>query len=167
MSELDSKVEKMQRNFQESLDIIKRKNIPLAMLGHVEFLDGGMIKQKRVLLIQDVLDDLCSRGEVDEFQRILEKVSDFIIELWKYGIFEHTSKIGHQFGMMGEDVVLIDFGEINDCRDSAEKQVRDKKWLEQMARFKYSSKEVLDCFSDVVDRKLTLDFLNENWGKLG
>ena len=44
----------------------------------------------------------------------MNKAINFIIELWKYGIHEKTGKIGYEFGLMKNKIILIDFGEISE-----------------------------------------------------
>ncbi len=164
ISELDFRIKKMQDGWQAGLDIISRGKIPARMLGNIKIIDGGKIRQKRAFTVQDILEDLYSAGKREEARKIVEKVLDFIVDLWKYGVYEHTSKIGNQFGLVEDEVILLDFGELREDRGLAKKQIGDKKWVKQMT--KYSSQEVLDCFSEQIDKKLTLDVFDKNWAIL-
>jgi len=156
-------VKKMQEDWQEGIRIIGEKNIPKKMLGNLEVLDDGTIKQTKVSVLQDVWAELYEAGKIDEMKAVMEKTVDFIVELWKYGVHEKTFKVGYEFGLMDGEIVLIDFGELGDEKRVPEKQIQKKMWIKQMV--KYSCQEVLDCFNKLADEKFTLEVLNENWGK--
>ena len=163
LAELDDTVKKMQEDWQIGLRLIKEKKIPNKMLGNLEFLEGGKIKQTRVLVLQDAWAELYDNGKTDEMKTLMKKTMNFIIELWRYGVHEKTFKIGYEFGVMGEDNILIDFGELGNEKRVAEKQIKEKKWMKQMEG--YSCQDILDCFNKLANEMLTLDVLNENWDR--
>jgi len=163
LDELENRVSYMQRDWEIGLEIVKRGHIPNSMFGYLEFLDGGKIKQRRVNVLQDVWEDMYNSGKQDAAREIVDKSLDFIVELWKYGVHEKTFKVGYEYGLMDGDIMLIDFGELCEDRNVVIKEINEKKWVGQMA--KYSNSGILDYFNEQADKKLTLKVLEENWGK--
>jgi len=162
IEELDKKVKDMQTGWIEGLRIISKAKIPLKMLGYLEFLDGGKIKQRRVRVLEEVWNELVKNGKIEEMKILVDKTLEFIIELWKYGIHEKTGKIGYEFGLMGKDIILIDFGEICENKNTAEKQITKKYW--QNSINEYCTKEVSDYLNMKATKMLTTTNLNKNWG---
>lgn len=163
IEELDKRVKDMQEGWIRGLDLISKNKIPLKMLGYLEFLENGKIKQKRVRVLEEAWNELVKNGKIKEMKILVDRTLEFIIELWKYRIHETTGKIGYEFGLMGKDIILIDFGELSQKESTAEKQIIKKYWEKSIT--KYCTKEVVDYFNMKASEVLTIDNLNKNWGK--
>ena len=161
IEELDKRVKDMQRDWITGLKIVSKAKIPLKMLGYIEFLDGGKIKQKRVKVLEEAWNELAKDGKIKEMKDIVDKTLEFIIELWRYGVHEKTGKIGYEFGLMGGDIILIDFGEICENKDTAEKQIIKKYWEKSINE--HCAKEVADYFNMRAMKMLTVANLNKSW----
>jgi len=161
IEELNKRVTDMQVGWSEGLKIISKVKIPLKMLGYPEFLKEGKIKQRRVCVLEQVWNDLVENKKTDEMKKLVDKTLKFVIELWKYGIHEKTGKIGYEFGLMGKNIILIDFGEICNDKNIAEKQITKKYWEKSIN--KHCRKEVSDYFNMKAMNVLTIDNLNKNW----
>ena len=161
IGELDKRVKDMQTGWVNGLKIISNSKIPPKMLGYPEFLDEGKIKQKRVRVLEEVWNELIKNGKIKEMKNIVDKTLEFIIELWKYGIHETTGKIGYEFGLMGEEIILIDFGEICKNKNTAKKQIMKKYWEKNIN--KHCTKEVADYFNMKAISTLTINNLDKNW----
>jgi hypothetical protein len=163
IAELDKRVKDMQEGWRRGLEIISKVKIPSKMLGYIELLDGGKIKQKRVRVLEEVWNELVKKRKIEEMKILVDKTLEFIIELWKYGIHETTGKIGYEFGLMGKDIILIDFGELSQKENTAEKQIINKYWEKSIT--KYCAKEVVDYFNQKALKVLTIANLKKNWNK--
>ena len=161
LDELDKRVKDMQEGWKRGLEIISKKSIPPKMLGYPEFLSKGRIKQKKAIILEDVWNDSVDDGNIDYMKEIVDKSIEFIISLWKYGIHETTGKIGYEFGLLENEVILLDFGELTENKNTAEKQIAKKYWENHLA--KYCRKEVQDYFNLRASKKLTLSKLNRVW----
>jgi len=163
IEELDKRVKDMRDGWIRGKEIILNTKIPLKMLGNVELLEDGRVKQRRCRVLEEVWNELFKNGKIAEMESLIDKSLNFILDLWKYGIHETTGKIGYEFGLIGEDIILIDFGELSQKKSTAEKQIAKKYWEKSIA--KYCEKEVAECFNKKASIMLTLDNLNKNWGE--
>lgn len=161
ISELKERIDTLDKDWKNSLDILSRKNIPDYMLGYPEFLSGGRIKQKRAIIIEDALKDFYKDNRMKDIYNTIEKTLDFVKELWKYGVHEKTGKICFEFGLLGDNIILIDFGELTDKKEVVEKQIRNRKWEKSTKR--HLPPEIADYFNKRASEKLTLDTLDKNW----
>lgn len=163
IAELEKRVKDMQEGWARGLKLVSNSRIPNKMLGYLEFLDNGKIKQRRVLVLESVWNELVAKGKKKEMKKIVDLTLAFIVELWRYGVHETTGKIGYEFGLMGQDIILIDFGELSEKRSTAEKQIAKRYWEKSIT--KYCSKEVADYFNERAKKVLTKEKLYLNWGK--
>ena len=161
LEELDERVSDMQKGWKDGLEIIQGKDLPLGMLGFLEFLEDGRIKKRRVVVLEDIWNDLADTKQFDEMKLIIDKTIDFIVELWKYGLHEKTGKVGYEFGLMDDKIILIDFGELTEDKNAVEKQIKKEYWEKPI--LKHCRKEVGDYFNLKAGEILTLETLNENW----
>ena len=163
MEELDKKVLDMQEGWKEGLNIVASKNLPNEMLGFVEFLPNGKVKQTRVQVLQDVWKECIEKGDLNKMEKTVEGVIEFITELWRYGVHEKTFKVGYEFGLMGERIMLIDFGELGTDKEVARRQLKKKSWNKNLDE--HCPREVGVYFNKVAELKFTEQVLDENWGK--
>lgn len=163
LDELGTKVKEMQADWDYSLDLVKKKKIPLHLFANLEFLPHGKIKQTRVKMLGDVITSLYKAHKIEGINSIFDKFFELIIELWEYGVVEKTSKIGQEFGILGERVVLVDIGELSEKKSTAEKQIAEIKWQKNLS--KYCGQEIADLFFKRAKEKLNLELLEAHWGK--
>jgi len=161
INELEKIINTLNKDWQNSLDILSRKNIPDYMLGYPEFLEGGKIKQKRAIIVEDTLNEFYENNQMNKVYDTIEKTLDFVTELWKYGVHEKTGKICFELGLLENNVILIDFGELTDNKEKVEKQIRNRKW--EKSANKYLPEEIAGYFNKRAQEKLTIDTLNKNW----
>jgi hypothetical protein len=164
IDELNKRVKDMQDGWKRGIEIISKIKIPPKLLGNIEFLNNGKIKQKKVQVLEEVWNKLVLDKKIDKMHKIVDKTLDFILELWKYGIHETTGKIGYEFGLADKEIILIDFGELSQKKSTAEKQIKKKYWEKSIK--KYCKKEVADYFNKKAEEILTIKNLNKNWSKL-
>ncbi len=161
MEELEKRLKDMKKGWKEGIRILSKKRIPSKMLGYLEFLKDGKIKQKKVIILEDFWNESVDKGENNKMKKAVDKTINFIIQLWKYGVHEKTGKIGYEFGLMGDEIILIDFGEICDKKEIVKKQIVKKYWKKNLE--KHCRREVVDYFNKKADEKLTVKMLNNIW----
>jgi hypothetical protein len=164
LSELDPIIRKMQEGLEKSIKLIKNSKIPRSFFANAEFLKDGKIKQKKVLMLEEKFKELISKNKMDDSKKLIDRVIDFLIFLWKYQLHEKTFKFYTQIGIVNDELVLVDFGEITGNKETVKKQILKKnKKLEQFREYYHD--EVLDYFQEQVSKRLTINVLDKNWGK--
>lgn len=162
--EINERTEQMIKDIQESVKIIKNSKIPKKLLASSKFLPTGEIKQKRALVLEDKFEKLVKKKRDKEIKRLIDKSIDFIIELWKYGIHEKTFKVYSNFGLIDNEIVLVDLFELTNKKEKVEKQIINKKW-ENLQKTTHLPKEYIEYFLTQVEKRLTIKKLNEVWEK--
>lgn len=165
LDKLEETTDKIISDWNESLEIIKKGNIPLEIFANLEFLDNGSIKQTKVTVLEDIFNELIENKDLEKAKNLVDKVIDFMISLWKYGIHEKTFKFYTEFGLLNNKIVLIDIGEITDNIEGVKKQIEFKKPKLQGIR-RYYNDEILDYFNEQLFKKMNLETLKKNWGEM-
>ena len=166
LDKLDERVEKMMDQWKNSIEIVNTSNIPFSFLGNIIFLEGGKIKQDKVKIFKEIYSELA-----DSFEENQEKIEDlinqqmrFVIELWKYGIAENTMKFETEYGLLGEDIVLIDFGELTDDYEKVKRQIVNNK-PDLSKKKNYSDERVWNLIIQKRKEFLTMENLDRYWRK--
>jgi len=162
---LDEKINFIHSSISNSLKIIDDSNVPMKLLANAT-IKNGVIKQDKVVLVKERLYELMAKGEIIKAKKIIDKVIDFIIELWKYKIHENTYKFYSSYGIdSNEEVVLVDFLEITNDAESVKKQIGKKKWDKPKRYFGKVERELREYFINLSNKKLTIDTFRKYWGK--
>jgi len=90
--ELEKRVNQVIEDIIISKRIIEKSKIPRKYLAYPEFLEKGIIKQKKVVSIQDRLKELIKKKKFDEAKKIINKFIRFKKKLWSYGMHEKPIK---------------------------------------------------------------------------
>ncbi|MBS3086952.1 hypothetical protein J4422_04615 [Candidatus Pacearchaeota archaeon] len=162
-NELEKRVNIMVKDAKESIKIIRNSNVPRNIIGNPSFLKKGVIKQKRVVSLEDYLINLSKKKKVVEAKRAIDKTIETVLELWKYGIHEKTFKFNKNFGIHNSNVVLVDFLEITDKKIKVKKQLIKKPWRKIKEFEKNISEKILDYWIDEADKNFTIKNLNKYW----
>ena len=83
IEELDKRVKDMQIGWIEGIKIISKSKIPLKMLGDLEFLKNGKIKQRKVIVLEEAWNELVKDGKIKEMKNLVDKTLKFIMKLWQ------------------------------------------------------------------------------------
>ncbi len=162
-NELKKIVDKMQEDIVNSTRIIKSSKIPRKLLADPKFLEDGRIKQKKAIILENKFDELLRKGKKNEIKELIDKIIDFVVELWKYKIHEKTLKFYSNFGLINNKIVLIDLFELTDQKEKVERQIKNReKYLKKIN--KQFSPEFAKYFLDQAEKKFTTKKLNEVWG---
>ena len=161
--ELKLRVDRAIKDVHKSLYIINRSKIPKRYLAYPEFLENGKIKQKRVKVVNEELYRLIDLKRKKEVYKLIDESIKFFMFLWKYGIHEKTYKITSNFGVDGNQIVLIDFLELEGNKKKVEKQLRKKSWYMYKQMAKNYPKEVIDYYMKKADENFTISNLNKYW----
>ena len=158
---VEGKIKKLKNDWNNSMEFVKAGKLPLKLLAFPEFLENGKIKQKRVEMLFEKFENLMSENKFDDAKRLVDRVIDFIINLWKYGIQELTLKFYSEMGLLDGEIVLVDLGELTDDKNEVKRIIQITKPLENLRRFHHD--EVLDYYQEQIKRRLTLEKLEECW----
>jgi hypothetical protein len=164
LKQLEPTVKKLISDWHSSIKIIKSGKVPLRLFAFPEFLEDGRIKQKRVKMLSEEFKEIMSKGRVKEAKALVDKVIDFIIQLWQYGIHEITFKFYTEMGLLDKNIVLVDVGELTDDKEWVRRNLeKDEKKLEDLRIIHSYHDEVLDYYQEQVKVRLTVEVLEKNW----
>src|SRR3989304_1511381 len=159
LDRVEEKSKKLKNDWKSSIKIIKSGKVPLRLLAFPEFLDDDRIKQRRVKMLSEEFGDLMSKGNLRGAKRLVDRVIDFIISLWQYGIHEITFKFYSEMGIMNGKIVLVDIGEITDDKELVRRQLEKKgKKLEDLRHHHHD--KVLDYYQEQIKKRLTIEELD-------
>ena len=162
LDRVEEKIKKLKNDWKSSIKIIKSGKVPLRSLAFPEFLDDDRIKQRRVKMLSEEFGDLMSKGNLRGAKRLVDRVIDFIISLWQYGIHEITFKFYSEMGLMNGKIVLVDIGEITDDKELVRRQLEKKgKKLEDLRNHHHD--KVLDYYQEQIKKRLTIEELDKSW----
>jgi len=163
LEELEPKIKRLQRDWKKSLAIIKSGRAPLKLFAYPEFLDDGRIKQRRVKMLGYEFEKLVSNHDIKGVKMLVDKVIDFILTLWTYGLHEVTFKFYTEMGLYRGSVVLVDIGELTDDKETVKRQLlKGHKKLEDRRDAHHDV--VLDYYQSQIKKRLTLKKLDAVWG---
>lgn len=162
VNRIEEKIKKLKADWKNSINIIKSGRLPLNLFAFPEFLANGKIKQKRVKMLSSEFDKLMNQNKIVEARRLVDRVIEFILNLWSYGVHEITFKFYSEMGMLDDELVLVDIGELTDDKSIVEKQLlKGHKKLEDLR--KYHHDKILDYYQEQIKKKLTVKKLNKIW----
>ena len=161
---IEEKIKKLKKEWKDSIKIVKSGAVPLRLLAYPEFLKGGKVKQKRVRMLYEEFEILMSRKKIREAKKLVDKVVDFILILWSYGVHEVTFKFYAQMGLLDGEIVLVDLGELTSDKKVVKKQIlKGHKKLEDSRQSHHD--EILDYYQAQIKKRLTVDRLNKVWNQ--
>lgn len=160
--ELNKRVQKMVDNISHSTKIIQKSHLPRKYLAFPTFLEKGIIKQRKVVVLEDYLQG-CS---LKQARRIIDNYFRLIKTLWEYGIHEKTAKFNQNYGILNRSVVLIDPFEISSNKKSIIKQLKKKFW-EEAPNYSHGkiSPQIIQYYVNQARKYYTPLFLNKYWKK--
>jgi hypothetical protein len=161
--ELKLRVDRAIKDIHRSLHIINQSKIPERYLAYPEFLENGVIKQKKVKVVKEEIIRLINLKREKELHKLIDESVKFFMFLWKYGFHEKTFKITSNFGIDRDQIVLIDFLELEGNKKKVEKQLRKKSWHKYKQMTKDYPREVVDYYIKKADENFTISNLNKLW----
>lgn len=161
-NELEVKIKKLKIDWKNSIKIIKSGKVPLNLVAYPEFIEGGKIKQKRVEMLEEEFNKFMKNKNFKKTKKLVDKVIDFIITLWSYGVHEITFKFYTEMGLLDGKIVLVDIGELTDSKELVKKQLlKGNKKLEDLRQHHHD--KVLDYYQDQIKKRLTVNLLDKVW----
>ncbi|MCK4552680.1 hypothetical protein KAT80_00560 [Candidatus Pacearchaeota archaeon] len=159
LEELDERTDKMIFDINNSTKIVKKSKIPKQLLANLEFIGHGKIKQKKVLVLEEALQNL---KEVEKL-KLIDKITKFLLELWKYGIHEKTFKFFSNLGIDKNKVILIDVFELTSNKKKVLKQIKKRQWAKTKRFKKHLPPKLIDHLIKKLDKTLTEKNLEKYW----
>jgi len=145
------------RRRENSIEAIKNRDIPVERLFRIkEIRDNGVVVQKKLRPVEESLED----GK--DFEKVVDDYIDLIHEMWRYGFGDGVYNFTVNNGYDGEDIVMMDFGELFSDKDEVKKRVSNEKWLKQ-----WSYSTLLDdrkkLFEDKMRENVNVEKLELLW----
>ena len=162
LSGLKKLTDKMVDDAIKSIMLVKKSACPRRFFGDAEFLDGGKIRQRKALVLEERLRQVS--GDVRSQKRIIRHFFKLVTTLWEYGIHEKTFKFHANYGVINDDeVILIDFLEITGRKTTAKKQIRRAQWAENVEMTKVLDEITAAYFRRRVSEIYSLETLDKYW----
>ena len=162
-TDLERKIKKLQEDWKNSIKIIKSGKIPLKLLAYPQFIDNDKIKQRRVKMLSEKFNELISKNNIMGAKKLVDKVIKFIITLWSYGIHEITFKFYSEMGLLDDNLVLVDIGELTNDKEIVREQLLEgNKKLESLRHLHHD--KILDYYQEQIKKRLTVKTLDKLWG---
>lgn len=131
----------------------------LEILANPKFEHCGYIQDK-VTTIKDYI----NTHSYKENCLIIDRFTENVIECWKNQICEKIYNFTVNNGVAKNgNVVLIDFNESSQNKADAVKIIESKKWLKSLS-FGHLDVQLQEYYKNHMDKALTVQTLNENWG---
>lgn len=163
LRKLDETVKRTIKLTKESLKIIKKTNAPKSYFGNPEFLENNKIKQKRAILMSDALKNLVNQSKINDAKKLIDKYIKLILKLWEYKIHELNYKIYSNYGIINDEVILIDFLEITKNKEKVVEYIAKKKWKNKEDLKKRIPFELIEYYIQKMDKNITLNNLEKFW----
>ena len=160
--ELDRLTNKAINDYNTSLKIIKKSNVPKSLLGDITFLKNGKIKQKRAVVLGTRIKNLIKKDKTNEIKLLIDKYIILTLELWKYGIYEKVYNFTINNGIIKNKIVLLDLFELTKDIKLIKKQLKNRTW-ERAYHMKYVLKEIVPYFKREARKNFTYKNFNKLW----
>ena len=159
--DIDAAARQAIEDARQALKIIAASKCPRQLLGNPEFLDATRFKQDKAIDLVEIIREQIRTGTVDSAKPILMDGIDFILELWRYGIYEKTYKLD-SFGYVGARMILIDFLELSDDLAFIERQLVEMDWSRVCHRYRLPN-GLGAFFLREASKRLTMASWTRNW----
>jgi hypothetical protein len=143
----------------KSVDIIKRSGVPLSLFADPEWLDKDMIKQKRVLIINDAL-----KNKNYSNIEILKECIDSYVDLWTYGLFDTSWNFTLNNGINKDgNIVFVDVGECSDNIKELQLMLQEQSWKTAYSMRQDIGESLQKSLLAYAKKILTLENLKQVW----
>ncbi len=144
-------------NRDKSVEALSNGDLPVEDLFRVrEVRDNGDVVQDYLTPVEDELE----KGR--DFEQVVNDFIDLLHEMWSYGVSDCVYNFTINNGYDGDELVMMDFGELVFEYDTVLESIEKKKWLGQWSYNQLSS-ERQQIFRDKMNEEITVNKLDETW----
>jgi hypothetical protein len=161
LEELEERTDKMISDMEKAKRIITKSKVPTSYLADLEFIEGGKIKQKKVIPLDLALKKLNKKERL----ALIDKIAKFLLKMWEYGIHEYTYKFFSNLGLDNQKIVFIDPFEITSSKASVLKQIKKQKWKKPEKFKKHLSDKEVEYLFGKLNKTFTEENLKRYWKK--
>ncbi|MBT3404567.1 hypothetical protein HN832_03490 [archaeon] len=161
--ELKELVKKTIKLTNTSLKIIKKTKAPKDYFGNPEFIGPREIKQDRAILMSDALENLISKNKISEAQKLIDQYIKLILNLWQYKIHELNYKFYSNYGVINNQVILLDFLEITEDKKEVIDYIKNKKWDSKKDLKKRIPPKLIEYYIKKMNENINLKNLEKFW----
>jgi|TARA_Y100000034_G_C6897311_1_gene414026 hypothetical protein len=156
---IEARTEAMIENVKKSSKLMMNSHVPLKYFGNPEFLGDGRIKQDLAIELKDLI----NKKDTRLTRKLIDKYVKLVLELWKYGIHEKTYKFYSNFGVIGENVVMIDFLELTSNKKIVIKQLKKRSCDGPWGLRKEVGDKLADYYIKQANRYFTVKSFEKLW----
>jgi len=147
--EIPSFIKDMKRKMDDSLRIIKTKNIPNEWMANPRFINRYDFEQDKVMPLHDIFEKL----NTEESKEIINQFISFNKKILEIGVIDKSFNITKNYGINTTgDIVLIDIGELYDDLEMIRKQFNDRVWDKSYVAGCIKNIEVQEYFIREMDK---------------
>lgn len=151
--EIPSFVKDMKRKVNDSLAIIKNKNIPSEWMANPRFINKYDFEQDKVVPLHDLFEKL----NTEESKEIINQFINFNKKILEFGVIDKSFNITKNYGVNTTgDIVLIDIGELYDNKELIAKQFKDRVWDKSYVSGCLKNEEAREYFIQQMDKNFRI-----------
>ncbi len=133
----------------------------LWIFGNPTFSGTHTYEQDKVRTLGEVMRD----APLAEARRLIDEYVALLLLMWEYGLSETSFNFMWNAGIDSRGrVVLIDFGELTDEKQTVAEQIDSERWLAHYV-FKYFTGPTREYLGHAFKEGLTKDQLDAHWGR--
>lgn len=153
-----SKVRRTKRRRKQSVEKLKDHPVDYSLLANVQF-DGQRVIQDRVLPVWEVLE---GASDAEERWATLDRCIDCLFECWRQGFAEDSYSFAENYGISGDEAVVIDVGELCFSKERIEDHIAEEAWLDSYT-YQLLAPEDREYFRSEMARRVTVEKLDSIW----
>jgi len=151
--EIPSFIKDMKIKVDDSLRIIKTKNIPKEWMANPKFVNKYDFEQDKVIPLHDIFEKL----NTEESKGIINQFVDFNKKFLEIGVIDKSFNITKNYGInLTGDIVLIDIGELYDDKELIAKQFKNRVWDKSYVSGCIKDEEVQKYFIQQMDKNFVI-----------
>ncbi len=142
-------IKDVRKRENDSLELLKRKNIPQEWMANPRFVSKYNFEQDKVIPLHDVF----KNSNTEEGKRVVDLFIEFNLKLLNFGVMDKGFNVTKNYGLNNSgEIVLIDIGELFDDEEYIKNKLRIRGWEKSYIGGCIEDREVREYFISEMDR---------------
>ncbi len=147
--DIPSFIKTVKDSMDDSLELMKRKNIPKEWIANPKFVNKYDFEQDKVTPLHEVF----KNSNTEEGKKIVDLFIEFSLKLLDFGIVAKGFNITKNYGLNNNgQIVLIDIGELFDDREYINNKLKSRGWEKSYIGGCIQDREVREYFISEMDK---------------
>jgi len=151
--EIPAFIKEVKKRADESIELLKRKDIPQEWMANPKFINKYDFEQDKVIPLHDAFKNLSK----EESKKIIDLFIEFNLKLLNIGVIDKGFNITKNYGLNdNSQIVLIDIGELFDDKELINKQLKNRGWHKSYVGGCIQDEEVREYFIKEMDKNFAI-----------